>query len=117
MKKESFLVRLVLNAIAFLIVSSMYGGMTVRGLWSALIAALLWGIINALLRPFLFLLTLPLNFATFGLFTFVINGIILLVTASLYDGLYLSGFFAGIIAAFLLSVVNTLLSVLLVKED
>ncbi len=117
MKKGGFLVRLIINALAFLIVSSIYGGMSVKGFWGAVIAALIWGIINALLRPILLLLTLPLNILTFGLFTFVINGIILLITAELYSGLVISSFFAGIFAAILLSIVNVILTMLLVREE
>jgi len=109
-------VRLMINALAFLIVSSLYSGMSVRGFWSAIIAALIWGIINALVKPFLVLLTLPLNILTFGLFTFVINGLLLLLTSALYSGLYISDLFAGIIAAILLSIVNVILSMLLVDE-
>jgi len=116
MKKDSFFVRLVINALAFLIVSSLYSGMGVRGIWTAVIAAFIWGIVNALLYPLLFLLTLPLNVVTFGLFTFVINGIILLVTSELYSGLHIASLSAGIIAAFLLSIVNTILSMFLVKD-
>lgn len=117
MKQGSFFVRLIINALAFLIVSSLYSGMTVRGFWSAIIAAFLWGIINALLKPFLVLLTLPLNILTFGLFTFVINGLLLLLTSALYSGLYISGLFAGMIAAILLSIINIILSMLLVDEQ
>jgi putative membrane protein len=117
MKKGSFVVRFMINALAFLIVSSVYSGMSVRGFWGALIAAFIWGIINALLRPFLLLLTLPINILTFGLFTFVINGVILLITAHLYSGLVISGVFAGIFAAILLSAVNVILTTLLVKKE
>lgn len=116
MKQGSFFVRLIINALAFLIVSSLYAGMSVRGLWAAIVAALIWGIVNALLRPFLLLLTLPINFLTFGLFTFVINGLLLMLTSALYSGLQISGLFAGIIAAVLLSIVNIVLSMLLVDE-
>lgn len=87
-----------------------------RGVWSAIVAALIWGIVNALLRPFLILLTLPLNILTLGLFTFVVNGLLLLLTSALYSGLHVSGLFAGIIAAILLSIVNVVLSMLLVDE-
>lgn len=117
MKKGSFLVRLLINALAFLIVSWLYSGMHVEGVWEAIVAALIWGIINALLRSFLLLLTLPINILTFGLFTFVINGIILLITAKLYSGLVISSFFAGIFAAILLSIVNIILTMLLVREE
>ena len=117
MKKGSFLVRLVLNAVAFLIVSKVYSGMTVPGLFDAVIAALIWGLLNALLRPVLMLLTLPINFLTLGLFTFVVNGVILFVTSELYSGLHINGLIAGIIAALLLSVVNMLLSTFLIGDD
>ena len=113
MKKNRFFVRLLINAVAFLIVSKIYSGMAVAGFWEAVIAALIWGIVNALLRPLLMLLALPVNFLTFGLFTFVINGLILFLTAQLYSGLVLSGLVGGIIAAILLSAVNVVLGMLL----
>jgi putative membrane protein len=116
MKKGSFLVRLLINAIAFLIVSSVYSGMSVKGFWGAVIAALIWGIVNALLRPVFLLFTLPINILTLGLFTLVINGIILLITAQLYSGLVISGLFAGIFAAILLSAVNVILTMLFVEK-
>ena len=117
MRKESFLVRLIINAVAFLIVSSLYSGIQVNDFWGAVIAALILGIINALLRPFLLILTLPINVLTFGLFTFVINGLLLLLVSSLYGGLQIAGFWAAVWAAFLLSIVNALLSTFLVKEE
>ncbi len=115
--KNSFLVRLVINAIIFLIVSSLYSGIYVNDFWAAVFAALILGLINALLRPVLFVLTLPINFLTFGLFTFVLNGIMLLLTDRLYDGIQIEGFGAAIIAAFLFSIVNAILSSMLVKDD
>jgi putative membrane protein len=117
MKEKSFLVRLIINAVAFLVVSSLYSGIQVNGFWAAVIAALILGLINALLRPFLLILTLPVNILTFGFFTLIINGLLLLLTSSLYSGLQLRGFWAAVWAAFLMSIVNAILSSLLVKED
>jgi putative membrane protein len=117
MKKDSFLVRLLINAVVFLIVSSLYSGINVDGFWAAVFAALILGLINALLKPILFVLTLPINFLTFGLFTFVLNGIMLLLTDKLYDGIQIAGFGAAIIAAFLFSIVNAILSSILVKGE
>lgn len=116
-KKGSFLARLIINALAFFIVAKVYGGMTVNGFGAAIVAALIWGIINAILRPILLLLTLPVNILTFGLFTLVINGIILLLTAELYSGLEIRSFFAGILAAVMLSLVNIILTGIFVKDD
>jgi putative membrane protein len=117
-KKGNFLLRLIINALAFLIVSSIYGGMTITGgFWAAVIAACIWGVINALLRPILFLLTLPINILTLGLFTFVINGLMLLLTAKLYAGLVITDFWAGVWAAILLSIINAILSSLLGQNE
>ena len=115
--KNSFLARLVINAIVFLIISSLYSGISVNGFWAAMLAALILGVFNALLKPILFVLTLPINFLTFGLFTFVLNGIMLLLTDRLYDGIQIAGFGAAVIAAFLFSIVNAILSSILVKDE
>ena len=121
MKQGSFLVRLVINALAFLIVSSLYSGMSVRGLWGAVVAALIWGIVNALLRPFLVLLTLPLNILTFGLFTFVINAVMILITSEIVKGFMVEGFWSALIAAVIMSgasfVLNLLLSETTIKPS
>ena len=116
-KKGGFLARLFINAIAFFIVARVYGGMNVDGFGAAVVAALIWGVINAILRPILLLLTLPVNILSLGLFTFVINGIILLLTAELYSGLHLNSFFAGIVAAIMLSIVNLILTGIFVHDD
>lgn len=117
MKKNSFFVRLVINAVAFLIVSSLYSGIQVNDFWAAVIAALILGLINAFLRPVLLVLTLPINFLTFGLFTFVINGLLLLLTANLYSGIQIADFWAAVFAALLLSLVNAVLSSFLMQDE
>ncbi len=117
MKRDSLLVRVIINAIAFLVVSWLYSGIQVNDFKAALITALILGLINAFLRPVLIVLTLPINFLTFGLFTFVINGLLLLLVSNLYSGLYVGGFLAAVFAALLLSIVNAILSSLLVKND
>ncbi len=116
-KQGSFLARLIINALAFFLVAKVYGGMSVDGFGAAVVAALIWGIINVILRPILLLLTLPVNILSLGLFTFVINGILLLLTAELYSGLELKSFFAGIVAAIMLSIVNIVLTGIFVRDD
>jgi len=117
MKRHSFIVRLVINAIVFLVVSSLYSGINVDSFWAALVAALVLGLLNALVKPFLFIVTLPINILTFGLFTFVLNGIILLLAGSLYSGLQVAGFGSAIVGAILFAIVNAVLSALLVDHD
>jgi putative membrane protein len=117
MKKGSFLARLLINALAFFIVSKLYDGMSVSSFGGAIVAAFIWGIINALLRPILMLLTLPVNVLTLGLFTLVINGVVLLVTDQLSGSLTITSFGAGVVAALFLSVVNVILSSIFVHDD
>ena len=116
-RHSSFLARLIINAIAFFVVAKVYGGMNVDGFGAAIIAAFIWGVINAILRPILLLLTLPVNILSLGLFTFVINGIILLLTAELYSDLHIRSFFAGIVAAIMLSIVNLILTGIFVHDE
>ncbi len=106
-----FLVTLVLNALALLLVAHLIPGIHVSGFVAALIAALVLGVLNALIKPILILLTLPLNILTLGLFTFVINAFILWLAAALVPGFTLDRFFpTAILAAIVLAVINMLIS-------
>ncbi len=112
-----FLMRWALNTIALWVVSQLYPGVSFRagaGLSDFLLAGLVLGLANALVRPVLLLITLPLNLLTLGLFTFVVNAIILYLVAAL-TVLDVHGFLAALIGAILLSVVSFGLS-LLVRE-
>ncbi len=106
------LTRIVLNAIFFLLLSAVIPGyISVDGFSAALVASLLFAIVNSLLKPLLVILTLPLNILTFGAFTFVINGfLIYLVSVILKPKFGVSGFFHAIIVAILLSAFNILLN-------
>ena len=120
MKKDSFLVRLLINALAFLIVSKVYSGMSVRGFWAAVIAALIWGLVNALLRPVLLLLTLPFNILTLGLFTIVINTGMLLLTSRIGQtfgfGLTVDGFWQAVLGSLVISLVSVVMSMIFRDE-
>ncbi|MGH7774740.1 MAG: phage holin family protein [Candidatus Binatia bacterium] len=106
-----FLVTLVLNALALLLVAHLIQGIRVSGFVAALIAAFVLGLLNALIKPILILLTLPLNVLTLGLFTFVINAFILWLAAALVPGFAIDRFFpTAILAAIVLAVINMLIS-------
>ncbi|MFN3930034.1 MAG: phage holin family protein [Thermoflexus sp.] len=112
-----FLTRWALNTIALWVVSQLYPGVSFRagaGLGDFLLAGLVLGLANALIRPILLLITLPLNLLTLGLFTFVVNAFILYLVAAL-TALDVHGFLAALIGAVLLSIVSFGLS-LLVRE-
>jgi len=105
-----FLIRLCLNALALLIVSTVVRGIEVRGVIPALAAAFFLGIVNAVLRPVIILLTLPLTLLTFGLFIFVINAFLLKLVSLMIRGFEVHGFWSAVFGAVLLSLVSGLLN-------
>jgi len=109
-----FIVRLLLNAVALLIVAYLlrHHGVHVASFQAAILVALILGIVNAVLRPILFILTLPAVILTLGLFTLVINAITFYLVASLRIGLSVDGFWSAFLGALLLSIVSFILSVL-----
>lgn len=102
------LVRWVINALGLLLIANIIENVSLEGFGAALISVLVLGIVNAVIRPILLLLTLPLNILTLGLFTFVVNGFILYMVASVVDGFQINGFLAAIVATILLSLISAL---------
>ncbi len=95
--------RWLLLAAALLLVANLYPGVQVASFTSAMIAALVLGLLNALLRPILVLLTLPVTVLTLGLFLCVINALMFYFAASLLDGFQVAGFLAALIGSLLYS--------------
>ena len=105
------LVRWMLLAAALLLVAHLYSGVTVQSFTSALIAALVLGLFNTLLRPLLVLLTLPVTLITLGLFLFVINAAMFYAAAYVMDGFKVSGFGAALIGSLLYSLCGMVIDV------
>src|SRR4051812_45293927 len=97
------IVRWLLLAAALLLVAHLFPGVTVKSFGSAMIAALVLGLLNTLLRPVLVLLTLPVTVVTLGLFLFVINALMFYFAASLLQGFNVAGFGAALIGSLLYS--------------
>ena len=109
-----FLLRLIINMVAILIIAHLLPSLIrVEGWMAALAAAFLLGVVNALLRPLLILLTFPLTILTFGLFLLVINGIMLWLVAALVPGFEVNGFFGALAGSLLISLVSWILSSLI----
>jgi putative membrane protein len=105
------LARLVINIVAILIISYLFPRVIrVEGFWAALVAAFILGIINAILRPVLVFLTLPVTILTLGLFLLVINGLLLLLVAALVPGFQVHGFWGAVLGSVLISIVSWMLS-------
>ena len=98
------IVRWLLLAAALLLVAHLYPGVSVASFGSALIAALVLGLFNTLVRPLLVLLTLPVTLLTLGLFLFVINALMFWAAASVLDGFNVAGFSAALIGSLIYSV-------------
>ncbi|NRT56999.1 phage holin family protein [Sphaerotilus uruguayifluvii] len=97
------LARWFLLAAALLLVAHLYPGMEVRGFGAALVAALILGLLNAIVRPLLVVLTLPVTIVTLGLFLFIVNAAVFQFAAWMVDGLQVAGFGAALIASLLYS--------------
>jgi len=97
------LVRWFLLAAALLMVAHLYPGVEVRSFTSAMIAALVLGLFNTLLRPILVLLTLPVTVVSLGLFLFVINALMFWAAATVLDGFGVAGFGAALIGSLIYS--------------
>src|SRR6185503_20223517 len=105
-----FLVRMAISAFALWVASAIVPGMTIVGTPTLLAAALLLGIVNAVLRPLALLLTLPFTIVTLGLFILVVNAAMLGVVAALLEGMTLSGFGAALLGALVVSFVSAAVS-------
>jgi putative membrane protein len=100
------LLRWLVLTSAILLAAYLFEGINVSGFFSAFWAAAILGILNALLRPILFLLTLPINILTFGLFTFVINAILLQMASGVISGFEVTGFWPAFFGALVISLVS-----------
>ncbi len=106
-----FIVRLIINMAAILIISYLFPRMIrVDGFLAALVAAFLLGVVNAIIRPILVLLTLPLTVVTLGLFLLVVNGLMLWLVSVVVRGFHVSGFWGAVLGSILISIVSWILS-------
>ena len=107
----------LLNAIALVVVAYVVPGVSVRSPVVALVAALLLGLANAVVRPVLVLLTLPVTILTLGLFLLVINGLLFWAVSGLTTGFEVQGFWTAVLAALVYSVLTAFLWMLVRHEE
>jgi putative membrane protein len=105
------LLRWLLLSCALLLVDHLYGGVQVSGFTAAMLAALVLGLLNTLVRPLLVLLTLPVTLLTLGLFLFVINAFLFWGAASMLDGFTVSSFGAALVGSLLYSLCGMVIDV------
>ena len=101
-----FLIRMLITSLGLWVASHMVPGMSISGFGTLLGAALLLGFVNAVVRPLLVLLTLPISIMTLGIFLLVINGAMLALVASLFNNFTIDGLFSAIVGSVIVSLVS-----------
>ncbi len=102
----SILLKWLIMAVSILVSAYIISGVAVSGIWAALWLAVFLGAINIILKPILIILTLPINILTLGLFTFVINALLILLASSVIKGFEVSGFWVAMIFSIVLSIIS-----------
>lgn len=104
-----YIIYWIISAAAVLLTSKIIPGFKISGFWSAVLAAVVIAMANTFIWPVLIFLTLPINILTLGLFTFVVNGIIIKIAAALLPGFEVSSWFSAIFGAIAFSIINGIL--------
>lgn len=107
---SGLMTRWLLNIAALIITAALLPGFELT-IWGAIVGSVFLGIINAVIRPLLLVLTLPLNVITLGLFTFVINALMLWLTSDTIQGFDIDGFGWALLSAILFSIISFVISV------
>ncbi len=113
----TLIVRWFINALALMLVAYLYSGVQVNGIFAALIAALVLGLVNAVIRPLLVILTLPVTILTLGLFIFVINAFMFWFVTEIVKGFTVTGFTAALIGSLMFSVISLVTNWLVFDKD
>lgn len=111
----NLLLRWVLSSVALIAVAYVYSGVTVASFSAALLAAAVIGLLNTLVKPVLFVLTLPITVLTLGVFYFVLNALLFWASASLLEGFQVQGFTAALLGSLIFSIIQMALHALLRK--
>jgi|SRR5436190_4297504 len=112
-----FLLRLLLNGVAVFLAAQLIPGIGIAGPGAAIVAGIVLGLVNAIVRPVLILLTLPVTLVTLGLFIFVVNAICLALAAWFVPGFTISGFIPAFLGALVITIISWLLSALLTDKQ
>jgi putative membrane protein len=108
-----FVIRLVVNAAALWVAAQLVSGFVITGVTPLILAALVLGLVNAIVRPILLILTLPLTLVTLGLFLFVLNAFCIWLTSRLVPGFEVHTFLAAVLGALVISVVSWIVTAFL----
>lgn len=114
---RGLLYRWLINSLALFLTAQVIKDFTIDNFLSAFVAALMLGIINAIIRPIVVFFTLPINILTLGLFTFVINGLMILLVSKTVEGFQVTSFWSAMVGSIILTVISSVLSFLIKDKD
>jgi len=101
-----FLIKWLISSLAILITGYLLPGVVIAGVWAALVAALVLGLINIFIKPLLIILTLHINILTLGLFTLVINALMIMLVAAIVPGFDVKTFWWALLFSIILSIIT-----------
>jgi putative membrane protein len=107
---SGILTRIIVTAFALIVVAEVVPGIEIDSVYRALMAAVVLGVVNVLVRPILVILTLPITLLTLGLFIFIINAGLFLWVASFLDGFKVDGFLPALIGSLIVSAISTVVN-------
>ncbi|MGI9238010.1 MAG: phage holin family protein [Woeseiaceae bacterium] len=107
---QGIFLRTIIAMLGLFLASQLLSGVSIAGTGTFIFAALLLGLVNAVVRPIAFILTLPLTIVTLGLFLFVLNAAMLGLVAALLDNFTISGFWSAVFGAIIVSITSTVSS-------
>jgi len=110
------IIKLLLTAVAVLLISNFLGGVSIDGYVSAIIVAIVLALLNLFVKPILVILTLPITIVTLGLFLLVINALIIQLASSFISGFHVDSFWIAVLFSILLTILQSILHSL-IKED
>jgi putative membrane protein len=113
---QGLLFRWIILTVAILTTSLLMDGIRVGGFFSAFFTAALLGILNAFFRPVLIILTLPINILSMGLFTFVINALLLMMASGVISGFQVSGFWSAVFGSMIIGLISFILNMLINQQ-
>jgi len=115
----NFILKLIISALAVLISAFLLPGISIEGnsILTAIIVAAVLAFLNAVVKPIMIILTIPVTVFTFGLFLLVINALMILLTAKLVDGFYVKGFWYALLFSLVLSLVTSVMEGIKRKDE
>ena len=107
---QGIVLRTLIIMLGLFLASALVPGVSISGAWTFIFAAVLLGVVNAVVRPIAFVLTLPLTLVTLGLFLFVLNAGMFALVAAMLDNFIVSGFWSALFGAIIVSITSTIAS-------